>query len=176
MSTTLVGTTASLQRGDPVLTEVASSVASRPLLVFAVGELSPAQWPNSSYVIFLGSPNDPGSSAQLSARDQAVMVFTDAEGVRAINTGCGSSAARRVSEISPVGFVLAPRSAPGAPNTGTGDTRDSDSPWVLALITSVVAGCLGAVTSQWMRREPGGRHVRSPGSRRRSLSPRSPSR
>ncbi len=144
---------ASVQRGDPVLAEIASVVVSRPLFLYAVGELSPAEWPNSSHVIFLGSAKDSGSAAQLPAVDQAVMVFTSAEGVHAINIGCGSSAARRVAEVSPVGFVLAPKSAPGAPNTGTGmgDVRHAGSAWVLALITSVTAGCVAAATYKLAR-------------------------
>lgn len=139
--------------GDPELHRLAGHIAARELYVYAVARLS-AEWQTGgrSYVVYLGSPNDPGTSSRLPLAEQAVSVFTDSEGIRGISIGCGQSVAREAErDLGP--YILAPKSAPGAPNTGTGmgDVRHAGSAWVLALITSVAAGCVAAATYKLAR-------------------------
>ncbi len=107
-----------LKQGDPGLATVASLIASRTLYLYAVGTISPNQVPGAHACHFLGFSGGLWHHIVAERRWPAVMIFTDSSGIRSVNTGCSSSVAQRVQDLSPASFALAPR-VPGPPNTGT---------------------------------------------------------
>jgi len=78
--------------------------------LFAVGRLS-SDWLPSQYVLFFGASDDTGKPGFVvtSQASQAAMIRTDTNGIRAVNTGCGSGLAQRLEDVPTVDFILPPR-------------------------------------------------------------------
>lgn len=99
-----------LPPGDPALPMVAAAMTDGTRYLFAVGRVS-SDWLPSQYVLFFGAAGDTGKPGFVvrSQADQAVMIATDATGIRGVNTGCGAGVAQRLEDFPPVDFVLPPR-------------------------------------------------------------------
>jgi hypothetical protein len=117
-----------VERGDPALANAAQAMTNRTEFLFAIARLD-NQFPPSTFALFFGTENDPGTATQLPVADQAVVIFADAGGIRAVNTGCASSVAQRVADLAPSSFLVAPRtSPPGPPDTGSGMVEAGPAP------------------------------------------------
>ncbi|MBE0610497.1 MAG: hypothetical protein IH609_14045 [Dehalococcoidia bacterium] len=88
----------------------AAAMTAGTRYLFAVGRLS-SDWLPSQYILFFGAADDTGKPGFVvsSQASQAVMIRTDTNGIRGVNTGCGSGLAQRLEDVPTVDFILPPR-------------------------------------------------------------------
>ncbi len=134
-----------------------AAMTSRPQYLYAVGRTDPGNDDAYRFVLVFGSATDPATALGERVLDREVaahMVYVDAQaqGVSGVNTGCAEGVAGRVQEVHE--FILRPRTAPDAPQTGTGATTTESSlpPLLVVGLLALATGGLCAAGALAARR------------------------
>jgi len=99
---------------------VASNFVDQPRFLFAVAQTD-RDPTGSQYAVYFGSASDPGTTDVEVIGDAAGRTaFIGEAGIVKVDFGCGDGVGKEAASHPKTGYILAPRTAPGPPGTGSG--------------------------------------------------------
>lgn len=111
--------------GDPQLDAVASNFVDQPRFLFAVAQTG-GEPVGSQYAVYFGSASDPGTTDVEVIGDAAGRTaFIGDAGIVKVDFGCGDGVGKEAASHPKTGYIVAPRTAPGPPETGSGTAAQS---------------------------------------------------